>query len=211
MKCTIICASNCERTLQSNLLQSPYIHNHQLIIKRGYKCVARAYNEAIKEAKNDIMVFVHQDVYLPWKFFLSLSISIQELGMINWGIIGPAGRNLLGEYYGHILDRGKLWGSPENLPAPVQTLDELLLVGKKSGAFKRLAFDEQIPNHHLFGSDICLQAKDAGFENYAINTFLHHNSTLGSDLPENWKDSARYIKEKWTSVLPIYSTCEIIG
>lgn len=211
MKCTVICASNNEKTLQSNLLQSPYIHNYQLIIKRGYKCVARAYNEAIKEAKNDILVFVHQDVFLPWKFFMSLQICIDELGTINWGILGPAGRNLLGEYHGHILDRGNIWGTPFTLPAPIQTLDELLLVSRKSGALERIAFDEQIPNHHLFGSDICLQAKDAGFENYAINIFVHHNSSTGLELPENFKESSAYLKQKWSNVLPIYSTCEIIG
>jgi hypothetical protein len=98
-----------------------------------------------------------------------------------------------------------VWGSPDNLPSPVNTLDELLIIIKKNS----FIFDEKIPNHHLFTTDLCLQAEEQGKKNYAILAFCHHNSKT-NELPENYEESKNYIRNKWQHKLPIYTTCSII-
>lgn len=210
MKFTIICASNNEAILRENLLTSPDLGNpdHQVIIKRGVSNVPKAYNEAIKEAKNPITIFVHHDVILPKTFFPQLEESIKKLEETddNWGVLGVAGCLERGRY-GYILNRAKLWGNERLVPHEVETLDELLLVTKR-GAFE---FDEKIPStHHMFGPDVCLQAKDQGKTSYAILAYCIHNCSQHNGYPKDFWDSAEYIKNKWPQYLPITTTCTTI-
>ena len=65
MKFSIICASHDNNILKQNLLQSPQLNEHELIIIDRCKQVAIAYNEASLSATCTLQIFVHHDVYLP--------------------------------------------------------------------------------------------------------------------------------------------------
>lgn len=217
MKFTIISAINDEKIFAENLYSSPQILDHSIITCHGFKNVCRAYNRGMESTNTDIVIFAHQDVFLPSGFFIQLENSINNLTDRNWGVLGVAGVNGLKEnktvsnlnhqlnYVGYILNQKQSWGSPDNLPCKVNTLDELLIVVKN----KSFIFDEKIPNHHLFATDLCLQAEDQGKKNYAILAFCHHNSKT-SVLPDNYEESKNYIRNKWKHKLPIYTTCSII-
>lgn len=206
---SIICAVNKPKVFEENLFMSPGIFHHELIVKSDYTNICKAYNDAIEVATSDILIFVHQDVYFPRIFFDQLKKSLDKLSTTCWGVLGPAGRNRLGEMKGHILDRGHMWGTCVDLPTPVQTLDELCLITKKE-IFDKISFDEAIPNQHLFGSDICMQALELGFSNWAIDAFCYHNSNSGHELPGAFWEVASYLRDKWKHKIPIYSTCAVI-
>jgi hypothetical protein len=93
---TIVAAVNNPEVLQKNLFLSPVVNDgsgNQIIIKRNYRTASLAYNEAINEAKNEIIIFVHQDVYLPeaWLPSLKKSLFYLEKEKINWGVLGCFG------------------------------------------------------------------------------------------------------------------------
>jgi hypothetical protein len=205
MKYSIVCSVSNETTLRNNLLLSPDISKHNLLLQYNYTNLSKAYNDA--KPSEDIVIYVHQDVYLPGGFFNQLTTSILQLTVsnCNWGVIGPAGRSSRG-WFGSIVDRGKNWGNSELLPKEVDTLDELMLVTKNN----EFIFDEGILNHHLFGADLCMQAREAGKLNYAINAYCHHNSSSSYELPKEFEVSKQYIKQKWNKYLPIYTTCTVI-
>jgi hypothetical protein len=159
----------------------------------------------MKAANTDILCFVHQDVFLPPSFESDLEKSLESLQNVNWGVLGPAGRNEAG-FFGHIVDRGMPWGSSVGLPTQVQTLDELMLIIRKD----TFQFDEKMPNYHLFGSDLCLQSSTSGKKNFAIDTLCYHNSNHGYVLPEEFHLGVSYLRKKWVNQLPIYSTCMVI-
>jgi hypothetical protein len=205
MNISFITASNNEEVLAKNFLSSDIVKKYPTIVMFGYKNVQKAYNDAMKSATGDILCFVHQDVFLPPFFEGSLLESLKALENEDWGVIGPAGRTATG-YLGHIVDRGMPWGSPHGLPTEVQTLDELMLIIKKD-TFK---FDDNMPNYHLFGTDLCLQSSESGKKNFAINTLCHHNSNHGYTLPKEFYLGAHYLANKWKHRLPIYTTCIII-
>jgi hypothetical protein len=207
MKFSIVVAATNDDVLSANLLRSPYIGMHDLHIKRGYTKPCVAYNEAIKDCSQDVIIFVHQDVYLPESFFGELTISIGKLCYTNWGVLGVAGK-FDGYLSANVLDRGHLLRTQDLKPSVVNTLDELLLVVHKS-SFEQLKFDENIPNHHLFGTDICLQATKFFSNNYVIDAYCEHNSSLIS-LPPCYNITEQYIKNKWSDSLPIHTTCSII-
>jgi hypothetical protein len=210
---TIVVAVNDMDVLQKNLYQSPDIKNDskkQLIIKRGYRAAALAYNEAIEEAKNEIIIFVHQDVYFPEDWFVSLrkSLSYFEKEKIDWGVLGCFGtreERRKEEGYGSVYSNGwGLIGREISKPELVQTLDEIVLVIKKSSG---LRFDPTLPYFHLYGTDICMSAREKGLKPYAIPAFCIHNTNQILSLPKEFYECYRHVKKRWGQYLPISAPC----
>lgn len=202
MNFTLICACNDPRILNENLLASPFAHHCQVLIQYGYTNVPLAYNEAMPAATGDILIFAHQDVYMPDSFEGELRQSLLCLGRTDWGVLGPAGQSASGGY-GYVLDRGQPWGKHRNLPIEVDTLDELLLIVKR-GDYQ---FDQAMPNHHLIGADLCMQARARQQSRWAIRAYCSHNSktSYGPPEPTFWL-AADYLMRKWPQFLPIYTT-----
>ncbi len=210
---TIVVAVNDMDVLQKNLYLSPDIKNDrkiQLIIKRGYRAAALAFNEAIEEARNDIILFVHQDVYFPEDWFVSLkkSLSYFEKEKINWGVLGCFGTRedwRKEEGYGRVYSNGwRIVGREIKKPELVQTLDEIVLVIRKSSG---LRFDPTLPHFHLYGTDICMSAREKGMSSYAIPAFCIHNTNQILSLPKEFYDCYRHVKKRWGKYLPIYAPC----
>lgn len=206
----IVCASHRQDVLDKNLCASPGIlsndHYKRLHIMRGFDNVAKAYNAALTKAK--LVMYVHEDVYLPEGFFVNLYNVLRAIPE-DFGVLGVAGVKLSsnGErhFHGHISDRGKPWGSQYGLPAEVDTLDELLLVTR--GDYE---FDEMLPLD-FYGADICMQATKAGKKNYAINAYVQHNSSraFGGRTP-SFHFAHDYFRDKWINFLPIGTTCTVV-
>lgn len=205
MTFSIVCCTHNLQILYENLLRSPNIRDHQLIISENSKCITKTYNESVNKADSDIFIFVHHDVYLPENFFNELKEILDEIED-DWGVVGVAGKTKNGDDAGFVCDRGNIFGE-KNGPIEVQTLDELLLIKKKDN----IQFDENIPStHHLFGTDICLQYKEIAKKNYAISAYCEHNSSYDNNITKSWYESEKYIKNKWSKYLPIQTTCKII-
>ena len=211
-KFSVICCSNDMAVLNQNLLSNYDIFKHDLIIKFFPKNICAAYNEAVKVAKGDYLIFAHQDICLPETFFSDLSESIDKINERVCGAIGPAGRDDQGNYWGWCNDRGNLWGSDKDLPKQVQTLDEMMLVIPREHfeIFPDLVkFDENIENQHLFGADICMTLESLNKTNYAVSAFCMHNSKTTFEIPKEFFFTAAYLKKKWGKKA-IYATCAVI-
>ena len=181
-------------------------NDHTITIEHPNICYS--YNMALKKSINGILVFVHQDVYLPVIWMTSLNKALKELENVNWGVLGVAGVGFGGrKYIGHLQDRGTEWkkGWPDDSIKKVQTVDELLFVIKNNGLF---IFDENIIATDLHALDLCMQAREQGKENYVIDAYLHHNSSRNSMKPlsKDFYGSYKYLVEKWKKFLPIDTT-----
>ena len=207
---TVAAAVNDRRTLMNNLLRSPDIHRGEcsVVIKENFHSASLAYNSALDEAENDIVVFAHQDVYLPEGWFAELSRHLLDLEQrrIRWGVLGVFGSNRtvhggLGLVY--TTGRG-FHGNRIDHPEPVETLDEIVLVLKKSSG---LRFDSSLPHFHFYGTDICMLSTERGFVNCSIPAFCVHNTNQLLSLPNEFYDCYSYIKKKWANHLPIYTSC----
>ena len=201
---SFVVATNSDDVLRKNLLASPVLRNgHQLILKRNYSSISLAYNAGISEAEHDIMVFIHQDVFLPekWDDKLLFTIKDMESRNVRWGVLGVYGvtgeNNDAGYVYSNGLQRllGKSGQSEE-----VRTLDEVVLVLRKSSG---LMFDVLLPHFHLYGTDICLEAKEKNLKNFAINNYCIHNSLPIVALDNDFWECTEYIRRKWRKDLPI--------
>ena len=172
----------------------------------------------LMRAKHQYVVCMHQDVYLPEGWDRRLAGQIKEAER-RFGPIGVAGvygvgevirptdltQPLAAERVGWVVDRGRLLRDGPELPAPVVTLDELLLVVRRDSG---LRFDPAL-GFHLYGADICLQARERGLAVVALGAPCHHNSR-SAGLPETFYQSAGVFARKWSHRLPVATPCVII-
>jgi glycosyltransferase involved in cell wall biosynthesis len=199
-----------DEILENNFLASPCLrapHNHQILVQEGFTSAAKAYNEAIDKSLNDLIVFCHQDIVLPEKWLLQLRESLDFLEATDpkWGVLGSYGKTQDGRGWGHVYSSGRnVIGEPLKQPVPIQTLDEIVLILRKSTG---LRFDYHLPHFHLYGADICLRALTMGMKSYAISAFCVHNTQQYLILPEEFYECCEHIKRVWKAYLPIQTTC----
>jgi len=208
---SLVVAVNDESLLQHTLMASPAINARcQVITKRGFASAGKAYNAGIEEARHDIVVFAHQDVYLPEDWTSNLECALAQLAVDdpNWGVLGSFGvvKGDPEEKRGYCYSTGLkgILGEPFSNPIQTLSLDELLLVVRRSSG---LRFDENMPGFHLYGTDICLQADSRNMNSYIIAAFCVHNSNGIRRLPLDFWRSYFYIRKKWWRDLPITTCC----
>jgi glycosyltransferase involved in cell wall biosynthesis len=212
---TFVVAVNDDKILQRNLLSSPLFASndkYQVIERQGYPSAAIAYNDAIEKAKSDIIVFVHQDVYFPDNWLDELARTLKYLEDTNpsWGVLGCFGSSKdrpggVGRVYTTGLG---LHGNHIHKPEVIETVDEIVIVIRKSSG---LRFDPFLPHFHLYGTDICMSAREKGMACYAIPTFCIHNANINMNLPKEFFECYHHIKKRWKQFLPIYTSCIIIS
>jgi len=123
----------------------------------------------------------------------------------NWGVLGCWGVKENGDGFGYLYTPGEaVIGRAMKAPEIVQTLDEVVLILRKSSGLK---FDEELPGFHLYGTDICLAAADRGMRSYAIAAFCIHNSRQHFRLPDEFYACYRHVKRVWRKSLPIQTSC----
>jgi len=203
-----------DEVLKSNFLASPLLsgpHPHQILIQRDYPSAAKAYNDAIDRAENDLMVFAHQDMIFPETWLEQLDRSITYLDGVdpNWGVLGCCGVANGGAAHTWVYHptQGMLGGRFDS-PVPIPTLDEIVLIFRRSSG---LRFDDQLLHFHLYGTDICMRAAKKGMQSYAVPAFCVHNGTYHPLLPKEFYQNFRYISEIWKDCLPIYTSCGVIA
>lgn len=207
---TFVVATNDYATLKCNLLASPCLqdpHPHQLIVQERYVSASRAYNAAMERAVNDIVVFIHHDVFLPegWLHELFSALRALEHDDPRWGVLGCCGIASDCTRFGYLYTPGEgLIGCRLQRPQEVRVLDEVVLVLRKSAG---LTFSDDLPDFHFYGPDICLRAAEENLHCYAMSAFCIHNSRQYFEYPPEFYDCYRYMKRKWQSALPIQTSC----
>jgi hypothetical protein len=210
MLVTFVVAVNNREILDSHFLSSPCFrgpHQHQILLQEGYCSAAKAYNNGIDHSHNDLVVFVHQDVILgpTWMADLKRALTYLDKHDPEWGVLGVCGVVQPDVGRGYVYSSGiGIIGSPFETPARIRTLDEIVLILRKSS---NLSFDEGLPHFHMYGTDICLTAERDGKNNYVISAFCIHNTQPYLVLPREFYEGYRYVRRKWMKYLPIKTTC----
>jgi glycosyltransferase involved in cell wall biosynthesis len=208
-----IVACNSGPVLATSLLASPDLAaGVEVVVERGAVSAAQAYNRGMEKTRADVLVFVHQDVFLPpgWLAHFQAALLALEATDPGWGVLGLVGVVVDGARRGWLYSTGlgRILGGPFALPQPVRTLDEVLLVLRRTSG---LRFDEALPGFHLYGTDICLEAEKLGRSNYVLSCFALHNSNGIKYLPRSFWDAYRFLRRKWWKELPVESPCAVIS
>ncbi|RBP52940.1 glycosyltransferase [Arenicella xantha] len=210
----VVAAVSDSDILNSNLLRSPIFS--QIDTPRyfvtGANSAAEAYNQGLEQfADKDVLILVHQDVYLPRNWYQHLVDALEELAdrKVDWGVLGVFGKTSHGDNAGRVWDSGldRELGEAFTTPVEVETLDELLLIVKPQD---RLAFDTDLVGFHLFASDYCATMRSKGKHSYAIHAPVIHNSKRTQSLGGDYAVAYRYLQKKWHNELPLHAVCGAI-
>jgi len=212
---TIGACTNDAAVLNDNLLASPCLRDnrHETLMVQGAGSAAEGLNAIIAQARHELVVLAHQDVYLPkwwiarlWQQYgKARELAGDRLGVMGvYGVLGtPHGI----QRSGRVADRDFLLDEPTPLPALANSLDELVLIVPKNTP---LRFDPSL-GFHLYGTDICLSAVENGLHGMVIDAPCHHNSKQGNHLPGAFHQSKSALRQKWVKHLPIATVCDIVS
>ena len=211
---TVGACTNDPITLRENLLASPCLLNgqHETLMIEGATSAAEGLNAIIDQARHELVVLAHQDVYLPRWWIARLWQQYEKARLATGDKIGAMGvYGVLGtpngiQRSGRVCDRDFLLDEPGPLPTRVGSLDELVLIVPKKTP---LRFDPAL-GFHLYGTDICLSAEQRGLLGMVIDAPCHHNSKQGNQLPAAYHESGKTLAEKWGDRLPVPTPCSVI-
>jgi hypothetical protein len=204
----VVAAVNDEEVLRSNLARSPLIREGvPLLIERGCSSAGIAYNRGLSRAQAEIVVFAHQDVYLPegWHLRLFEGIEQVEQSRRDWAVIGVFGATSSGAHVGRVWSSGlgREIGGPLAAPQAIVSADELVLVIRRESGVR---FDEALPGFHLYGTDIVQTALEKGLGAFVVEAPVVHNSRPIRWLDGRFRAAWRYARTKWNHRLPV-PTC----
>ena len=210
---TFVACVNDDEQLGANLLHSPCLRGagpHELLVFRGCASAAEGLNAGIEQAKNELVVLVHQDVYLPegWpaRMVAQWRLARQRGGPVGiGGVFGVLDRRVPFDAIGRVVHRDRLL-SHRDLPSDVDGLDELLMVVPSDTP---LRVDPAL-GWHLYGTDLALQAQERDLRVVVVDAPCHHNSLTGR-VPSKYRDSERVLARKWQKLLPIHTNLSSIG
>jgi hypothetical protein len=210
---TFVACVNDEEQLAANLLRSPCLRAtgpHELLVFRDCANAAEGLNAGIEQARNELVVLVHQDVYVPegWpaRWGAQWRQAQAQGGPVGiGGVFGVLDRRVPFDAIGRVVHRDRLL-SHRSLPADVDGLDELLMVVPRDTP---LRVDATL-GWHLYGTDLALQAQRRDLRVVVLDAPCHHNSLTGR-VPWKYRESERVLARKWEKLLPIHTNLSSIG
>ncbi len=205
-KVCIVVASNNEACLARNLMVSDIVTHDGVTVRveRGAPSAAVAYNRGLDATDAPIVVFAHQDVYLPpfWADRLMAAIADVEKVDPDWALIGAYGISHDGRNTGDVwtTSLGRRVGAPVTAPVAAQSFDELVIILRRDTG---LRFDERLPFFHLYGTDIVQNALSTGRGAYVCDLPMVHNDGFHGRLGRDFAAGYHYLRRKWRARLPV--------
>ena len=165
-----ICAVNNEEVYRTIFLRS-LLHNRYASLTKviGATSAAQAFNEnVVKHPADGITVLVHQDVFLPpyWTDRMEAIFDNTPFGVA--GCVGANESGFFAEVYGNRTEY--LDFQIEQLPARVDSLDELILVFPSSTPIR---LHTEL-GWHMYGADASAQAKQLGHSALVVRNPVVH-------------------------------------
>jgi len=202
---SVVVACNDDQVLATCIRRSPDLaFAREFVVKRDFASAGLAYNAGLAETTGEVVLFVHQDVYLPpgWLSTMATNVEILTRHKPNWGVLGVFGVNAAGARVGHLYSTGLkgVAGQPFQEPVEIVSLDEVVLILRRNSG---LSFDERLPGFHHYGTDICLEAVRNGKSAFAFDGFCLHNTNGIVWLPWAFWGSYAYMRNKWRKQLPV--------
>lgn len=173
----------------------------------NFTSAARALNCGADQANGEVLVFMHQDIYL-WdsnileKYYKFLHTNSQS-------IAGVAGRNYntntisdIYETMNHI--HRATWANGQNIE--VESVDECMF-GMTKKLWDKLRFDEECCNNwHCYATEICLHNRISGGKNYVVPCKVCHES-VGNAVQIGFVRTVKNIVKKYKGKVNYITSC----
>lgn len=132
-------------------------------------------NHFLNLASCEYLVICHQDILFEFDQLSDLLSKIQEVDNLDekWGVLGNAGKRANAKAVARITDPMSRDLSLGEFPEKVVSLDENFLVINMK---HRIGTTPFLTGFHLYGTDLCFNARQYGLNCYVIDFHLRHIS-----------------------------------
>lgn len=172
----------------------------------SYSTAGSALNHGVLLAKNDVVVFVHQDVYLH--SLTSLKIAAQQLLDGDFGLIGAVGVKKDGRIVGRVRDRVVLLGEPVEQLTRVDSVDEVLFMASRAQLLKQPISESSDLAWHAYAVEYGLRMRKLGLRIGVADIPISHNSL--SVNRERLQEAHQSLANQYYEFLPVVTTCGVI-
>ena len=169
----------------------------------AFASAGAALNHAVRLAHHDVVVLVHQDVYLHDIDLLAAAAAWLEDE--RWGVLGANGVTAGRASVGRLRDRVILIGESAPTPVPVETLDEVLVMARREDLLTEPLSEEPELAWHAYAVEYALRVRAAGKLAGAVDTAITHNS-MSTNLAR-LHEAHRHVGGRYPALQPIHTTC----
>lgn len=166
-----------------------------------------ALNYGAAQAHNEVVVFVHQDVYLHSLPELERA-AFELLTAPQIGVMGAVGIDRAGRILGRIRDRVIGLGEPAPVPRDVESMDEVLFMVTRDRLRHEPLADDTRLGWHAYAVEYSARMRAAGLRAVVRDIPLTHNS-LSSNL-RHLDVAHRRVGDCYPALLPLRTTCGTI-
>jgi Glycosyltransferase like family len=169
----------------------------------SYSSAGAALNHGVTLAKNDVVVFAHQDVYLH--SLLALKRAAAQMQFERFGVLGSIGIGADGRFYGRMRDRVFLTGQKVERLTEVDSLDEVLFMAP-TGQLLNEPLTEAIDlAWHAYAVEYGLRLRRKGLRvGVADIPLTHHSLSLNT---ERLNVAHQVVARRYPEFLPLNTTC----
>ena len=184
-------------------------------INNGEKSLSQVYNEILEEAKTDIVVLCHDDIYFDTtSWFYKLKTHFENT---NYGILGVAGTTEMpssGQWWetrrkmiGIVNHEsgGKKWTSKysEDLGKSIREtviVDGVFIALSKSRI--KHNFDEEFKGFHFYDIGFCFKNQIEGVKVGVISNIRITHKSIGQ-TNQQWEENKNLFAQKYSEILPV--------
>lgn len=212
---SIVCVYNDRDVLNNCLRRSIAVYDGDIDVDflpvdntgHAFTTAGAALNHGARQARHDVVIFAHQDVYLH--SIERLATVAAMLDDLDWGLLGANGFTAEGASIGRIRDRMLLVGASAAVPVEVDSLDEVLFAVRRDVVLEHPFTQDPHLAWHAYAVEYGLRMRRLGKRVGAVDLAVTHNSlTINLDK----LDVAHlYVGEMYPELRPIQTTCGSVG
>ena len=166
-----------------------------------------ALNHGTSLASNDVMVFVHQDVFLH--SLTALKRAAGQMQGAGFGLLGAVGVRADGALVGRVRDRVPLAGELVAEPVDIDSVDEVLFMVPRSQLGQEPLTESPDLAWHAYAVEYGLRVRKAGLRAGVANMPLTHNS-LSTNLAR-LTNAHQAVARLYPDLLPVTTTCGTVS
>jgi hypothetical protein len=178
-------------------------------VRGAYRSAGAALNYGASLAKNDVVVFVHQDAFLH-----SLEMIVKAAGRMRtdgFGVLGAVGVAADGRVVGQVRDRVVLVGEPAYCPSDVDSVDEVLFMVPRSVVLRERLTESAEMAWHGYAVEYGLRVQGLGLRVGVADIPLTHNGGRSGNFDRLGLEAAHAaIATQYPDMLPVRTTCGVL-
>lgn len=166
-----------------------------------------ALNDGARRARHDVVVFVHQDVYLHSLVALEAAAAALKDDP-GTGLLGAVGITSSGSVAGVVRDRVVMIGAPSSPSAQVDSVDEVLFMIERDRVLEQPLSEDPDLAWHAYAVEYGARVRDQGLRITTSDVVLTHNS-MTTNL-DRLAEAHHRIAELYPALLPLRTTCGVV-